>query len=95
MGVLFALIYVVLLLFLVALIIRLIIDWVQVFARHWRPRGAALLVASIVYSLSDPPLRFLRRVIPPLKMGNVTLDIAFILLFFVVSIAMAIASSFA
>lgn len=95
MGLIFALIYIALLLFMVTLLVRLVIDWVQVFARHWRPRGAALVVASVVYSITDPPLRFLRRLIPPLRLGNVSLDIAFIVLFIVVSIAMAISSSFA
>ncbi|MFJ3958575.1 YggT family protein [Arthrobacter sp. NPDC090010] len=95
MGLVFALIYTALLLFMVTLIIRLVIDWVQMFARHWRPRGAALVVATAVYTVTDPPMRFLRRLLPPLRLGNVSLDIAFFVLFFAVLIAMAIASSFA
>ncbi len=73
----------VVLLFLVALIIRLIIDWVQVFSRDWRPSGPVLVVAEAVYTVTDPPLRALRRVIPPLRLGQIQLDLAFLLLFFV------------
>ncbi|MGO4493697.1 YggT family protein, partial [Arthrobacter sp. 2YAF22_2] len=56
MGIVFGLAYVALLLFFVALIVRLIFDWVQMFARSWRPRGAALVTAHAVYSVTDKPL---------------------------------------
>ena len=77
-------------LFFLALIIRLIFDWVQTFARDWRPRGAVLIAAEGVYSVTDPPLRALRRVIPPLRIGGVVLDLAFILLFFIVTILLKV-----
>ena len=78
-----------------ALIIRLVFDWVQMFAREWRPRGVALVTAHTVYSVTDPPLKGLRRVIPPLRLGGVTLDLGFLLLFIAVSIAMAVTRGFA
>ena len=56
MGIVFGLVYIALLLFLVALIVRLVFDWVQMFAREWRPRGAALVAALGVYSITDRPL---------------------------------------
>ena len=68
------------------LIIRLILDWVQVFSRDWRPSGVMLIVAETVYSLTDPPIRFLRRFIPPLRLGGVALDLAFLVLILAVSI---------
>jgi YggT family protein len=95
MGIVFGLVYVVLLFFLVALIIRLVFDWVQMFAREWRPRGVALVTAHSVYSVTDPPLNILRRLIPPLRLGGISLDLGFLLLFIAVSIAMAIVRSFA
>ncbi|WP_265523342.1 YggT family protein [Oerskovia flava] len=73
--------------YLLILIGRLVLDWVQVFARDWRPRGLMLVVAEIVYSATDPPLRALRRVIPPLTLGQVRLDLAFLVLFLLVSFA--------
>jgi YggT family protein len=87
-GIVFGLIYIALLLFLVTLIIRLVFDLVQMFARQWRPRGAALVTAHVVYSVTDPPLKRIRRLIPPLQLGGVSLDLAFLIVFIVVSIAM-------
>ena len=95
MGLVFGLVYIVLLFIFVALIVRLVFDWVQMFAREWRPRGAALVSAHAVYSVTDPPLKVLRRVIPPLRLGGVSLDLGFLVLFIALSIAMAITRSFA
>ena len=80
-------------LYLLLLIGRLVFDWVQFFARAWRPRGVLLVLAEVIYSATDPPLRALRRLIPPLSLGQVRLDLAFIILFFAVTIAAQIVSS--
>jgi len=66
--------------FLLVLFVRLVFDWIQVLARDWRPKGAVLVVAETVYTVTDPPLRALRRVIPPLTIGMVRVDIAFMVL---------------
>jgi YggT family protein len=76
--------------FFIALIVRLIFDWVQMFSRDWRPRGVVLVAAEGVYSVTDPPLRALRRVIPPLRIGGIALDLAFMLLFFIVVILLRV-----
>lgn len=81
MSFLFALLALVVLLYIVVLLGRLVLDWVQVFSRDWRPSGVLLVVAEAVYSLTDPPLRALRRVIKPIRLGQVQLDLAFIVLF--------------
>ena len=60
----------------VILIARFVIDWVQVLARSWRPSGLVLVICEFVYTLTDPPLRALRRVIPPLRLGQVALDLS-------------------
>jgi YggT family protein len=70
--------------FLLLLIGRLILSWVQAFARDWRPKGAVLVIAEVVFTATDPPLRFLRRYIPTLRLGTVALDLSFMLLFLVV-----------
>jgi YggT family protein len=72
--------------FFIALIVRMIFDWVQMFSRDWRPRGVVLVAAEAVYSTTDPPLRALRRVIPPLRIGGIQLDLAFMVLFLIVVI---------
>jgi YggT family protein len=79
--VLFDVLYWLVLIFLLLLIGRLVLDWIQVFARQWRPRGPVLLVAEAVYTATDPPLKVLRRLIPPLRLGSVQLDLAFFILF--------------
>jgi YggT family protein len=68
-------------LFLIFLLARAVLDWVQFFAHDWRPKGAALLVAEAVYTVTDPPLRALRRVIPPLRLGGTSIDVAYMVLF--------------
>jgi YggT family protein len=75
--------FVVFLYFLV-LIGRVVFDWIRIFAREWRPRGLALLVAEPIYTLTEPPLRALRKVIPALRVGGMSIDLSFMVLFFIV-----------
>ena len=74
----------------IALIARLVLDWIQMFARGWRPKGLALVAASTIYSLTDPPMNALRRLVPPLRFGGVALDLGFLILVFVISILQSI-----
>lgn len=78
----------VLLLFWIVLIGRLIFDLVQIFARSWRPTGIVLVIAEAIFSITDPPLNALRRVIPPLKIGGVQFDLAFLILIIAVQLLM-------
>ena len=80
MRILANLLYLVVLVFFLLLLVRLVLDWVQVFAREWRPTGFVLVVAEVAYSVTDPPLRALRRVLPPIGIGSVRLDLAFLVL---------------
>jgi len=79
-------------LYLLVLVGRVVFDWIRMFARDWRPRGTVLLVAEPVYTLTEPPLRALRKVIPPLKLGGVSLDLSFMVLFIGVYILYALLS---
>lgn len=85
-----AILYNVLWLYLLVLIGRLVFDIVQMLARDWRPKGFILVVAEVIYTLTDPPLNLLRRVIPPLRIGGVALDLAFLVLFIGLQILLAI-----
>ena len=71
--------YYVLFIFIALLWVRFIVDWVQVFARQWEPRGPLLVALEGVYSATDPPIVALRKVIPPLRIGSVALDLSFLL----------------
>lgn len=76
----------VLFLCLIVLIARIVLDWVQMLARSWQPRGALLVLCEIIYSITDPPLRAIRRVLPPLRLGMVALDLSPLVLFVLIYI---------
>ncbi|MFZ9294381.1 MAG: YggT family protein [Candidatus Nanopelagicaceae bacterium] len=76
--------------FLLALFARLVLDYVRLFRPSWRPRGILMPLAEIIYILTDKPLSFVRRFIPPLRMGPVALDLSFIVLFFGIQILIGI-----
>ncbi len=78
--------YIALWIFLIVLIFRLVMDYVFMFARSWHPRGFVLVVLEGAYSVTDPPLKALRRVIPPLRLGGIAIDLSFLVLFVVVNI---------
>jgi YggT family protein len=82
--------YYVLSLYLLILIGRLILSWIQAFSRSWSPTGFVLVLAEIIYTATDPPLRFLRRYIPSLRLGNVALDLSFMVLFLVLVVLLNI-----
>jgi YggT family protein len=85
-----AILYFIVFLFFILLVGRLVIETIQAFARDWRPRGVVLVVAEVMFSVTDPPLKFLRRLLPPLRIGQFALDLAFLVLFISVTLAMAI-----
>jgi YggT family protein len=92
---LLALIYIALTIVQVFLMVRIVFDVVQMFARSWRPRGLALLAASVVYRVTDPPMRWLRSKVKPLDLGGMRLDLAFLILYFAVFIAKIVVRSLA
>lgn len=72
------------------LIGRLILDWIQVFARQWRPTGVILVVAEAIFTVTDPPLRALRKVFKPLRLGGIAIDVSFLVLIVAVSLLLRI-----
>lgn len=68
--------------YITVLFIRMILDWVAVLAPRWYPRGIVVALINVIYRITDPPLRWLRRFIPPLRMGPVAFDLSFIVLYF-------------
>jgi YggT family protein len=84
--------YFVLLVFLILLIVRLVMDWVFVLARGFRPNRALAIVLELAYSVTDPPIKAVRRVLPPLRVGSVSIDLGFMVVFFVTYILMNVAS---
>ncbi len=86
-------VYFALLVFLLFLIFRLVMEYVFLLARSYQPTGFVAVALELAYSVTDPPLKALRRVLPPLRIGQVSIDLGFIVLFIVVRILMGVASN--
>jgi YggT family protein len=85
--------YYLLLLFFLLMWARFVLDLAQSFSRGWRPRGAVLVLAEIAYTVTDPPIRAVRRVLPPVRLGSVALDFGWSLIMLAVIILMSVTSS--
>lgn len=68
------------------MIARFIVELVMSFNRSWRPSGLLLPLLDITYTITDPPLKFVRRFVPPLQMGPIALDLAWTIVLFAVLI---------
>ncbi|WP_406713798.1 YggT family protein [Trueperella pyogenes] len=77
--------------YILILIGRVVLDFVQILSRDWYPTGILVVVANAIYKVTDPPLRLLGKFIPPLNLGGVSLDLGFIVLFIAVQILQRIA----
>ena len=93
MGVALQVVYIALMCFLIVLIFRLVMDYVFQFARSWQPGKAMVVVLEATYTVTDPPLKLLRRFIPPLRLGGVALDLSFFVLMIIVYILISVVSS--
>ena len=85
----------VLLVFLILLFARFVVDWVMVLARSWRPQGFVAAGLEVVYATTDPPLKAVRKVIPPLNLGSIRLDLGFMVLLLLVFFLRGITTSLA
>jgi YggT family protein len=83
MALLWGVVGYVLYIYILLILARLVLDWTRQFARSWRPAGAAAIGFELVYSLTDPPIKLLRRLVPPLQLGTVSLDLSVIILLIV------------
>jgi Predicted integral membrane protein len=89
-DVLLQVLYLALYLFFLALLARLVLEYVLMFARRWQPGRGAGASMEVVWSVTDPPLKALRRVLPPLRIGTVSLDLAFVALLIIVFVLMSV-----
>jgi YggT family protein len=77
--------------YILLILARLVVDWTRQFARKWRPVGAAAVGLEMVYVATDPPIRLLRRLVPPLQLGTVSLDLSVIILLIVMVVLQQVA----
>ena len=87
-------VYVALVIFFVLMWARFVLDLARMLARQWRPRGFALVLAEFTYTVTDPPIKLVRRVIPPLRVGGAALDFAWSIVMLVVIILMSVTLGF-
>lgn len=70
---------------------RIVVELVRAFAREWRPAGGVAVTVETIYTVTDPPVKLLRRIIPTVRIGNVGLDLSIMVLLLVVFIGMRVA----
>ncbi|MFC4123556.1 YggT family protein [Nocardia rhizosphaerae] len=87
---LFAVLYLLLFIFWLLLISRVIVEFIRSFARDWRPSGVVVILLEIIFTVTDPPVKLLRRLIPPVNLGGIRLDLSIMVLLFLVFILMSI-----
>ncbi|MBY6411345.1 YggT family protein [Rhodococcus sp. BP-252] len=90
---LFAVLYFVLFIFWLLLIGRIIVEFIRTFARDWRPSGIVVVLLEAIFTVTDPPVKLLRRLIPPVNLGGVRLDLSIMVLLFGVFILMTVVRS--
>src|SRR6187397_1414234 len=84
--VVFAVLYFVLFIFWLLLIGRIIVEFIRAFARDWHPTGVVVIILEAVFTITDPPVKLLRRIIPPISLGGLRLDLSIMVLLFLVYI---------
>ena len=72
--------------YLAILTVRMVLSVLPLLIRQWEPRGVLLVIAEFTYTLTDPPLRFLRRFLPTVRLGSLALDLPFVVLYFGLSV---------
>jgi len=88
LSILFQILYLIVYLFFLVLLARFVLSAVLQYGRRWQPGRGAAAALETVWTVTDPPLKALRRVIPPLRIGNVSLDLAFIVLLVILFVLM-------
>jgi len=84
-------VYWVLFAFWLLLTARVVVELVRAFARDWRPAGGVAVALESIYTVTDPPVRLVRRLIPMVRIGGVGLDLSIMVLLLVVFILMRLA----
>ena len=95
MGAFWAAVSLALLVFWLLIIARMIVETTRSFARSWRPAGVAAMAMDVVYTITDPPMKALRRMIPPLRLGGMMFDVSIYVLLIIVWVLQIIVDNIA
>ena len=82
-------------LYVLVLLARVVLEYIPMFNRAWRPKGATLTAAEVVFTVTDPPIKLIRRFIPALRIGGIAIDFAFALTMMLVFVLMAVTRALA
>ncbi len=93
MSVVLSVLYILLWLFIGLLWVRFVISWVLVFAPRWTPGGPVLIGLEGVYTVTDPPIKTLRRVVPTLQIGQFRIDLSFLLVMVIAWLLLSVVGS--
>jgi YggT family protein len=93
LNILVSVVYNALVIFIICMWVRFLIDLVRTLRRDWRPRGFVLVLFSIVIAITDPPLKFVRRFVRPIRLGAVAIDLAWTIVLLAAVILMYIVGS--
>lgn len=85
--------YTALLIYLLIMWVRFVLDIVRAVNRQWRPGGFILVVSEVAYLLTDPPIRLVRRLVPPIRAGGMALDFAWSIVMLVVIVLIIVTGS--
>ena len=94
MAILASVVYLAAYVFSILLLVRIGLEMIQSYARSFKPRGFVLVVCELIYTVTDPPVKALRSVIPPLRLGDVALDVSVLVIFFACSIISMLVAHF-
>jgi YggT family protein len=64
----------------------MLMSWVPLLIRGFEPRGVLAVVFEAVYTVTDPPIKFFDRLVPPVGFGNVGFSVVFIIVFVLLAI---------
>ena len=92
LSVVWSILYTLLVIYFFVMWARFVLDLIRTFNRSWRPQGGWLVAVEAVYTITDPLVRFFRRLIPPIRIGQVALDLGWSLAMLVVIMAMTVVS---
>ncbi len=95
MALFFSILYIVLFIFWLLLIARVVIEFIRSFSRDWRPKGVTVVILEAIFTVTDPPVKLLRRIIPQLTIGAVRFDLSIMVLLLVTFIGMSIVQQYA
>ena len=74
------------------LLARIVVEMIASFSRGWSPRGFLAVVLEWLFSITDPPVKALRRVIKPVRLGQISLDLSVLVLFVIIIVIQLILS---